>query len=255
MLAAAGMQTLRRRLADSAPGEHPHHRCDSEEARARMDEVIATVDRHANTSAASVPLALDEAVRDGRIKAGQHVMLEGVGGGFTWGAVLVRWSRIRVIRMKLAFVFPGQGSQSGRHDGGVRATASPGDVRRSVAGAGTGLWQLVADGPAEALNATVNTQPVMLTAGFAVYRAWHGARRHEPAHGRRPQPRRIHGAGRRGCARLRRCGAAGAIPRAGDAGSGARGHRRDGRDTRPLGRRCVAPCAREAAQEVRSSKR
>jgi 3-oxoacyl-[acyl-carrier-protein] synthase III len=56
-----------------------------------MDHVVATVDRHANTSAASVPLALDEAVRDGRVRAGQHVLLEGVGGGFTWGAVLVRW--------------------------------------------------------------------------------------------------------------------------------------------------------------------
>ena len=56
-----------------------------------MEKVITTVDRHANTSAASVPLALDEAVRDGRIKPGQHVMLEGVGGGFTWGAVLIRW--------------------------------------------------------------------------------------------------------------------------------------------------------------------
>ncbi|HRF72075.1 MAG TPA: beta-ketoacyl-ACP synthase III [Accumulibacter sp.] len=54
-----------------------------------MDKVIVTVDRHGNTSAASVPLALDEAVRDGRIRAGQKVMLEGVGGGFTWGAVLV----------------------------------------------------------------------------------------------------------------------------------------------------------------------
>lgn len=53
-----------------------------------MDKVIVTVDRHGNTSAASVPLALDAAVRDGRIRAGQKVMLEGVGGGFTWGAVL-----------------------------------------------------------------------------------------------------------------------------------------------------------------------
>ena len=51
--------------------------------------VVVTVDRHANTSAASVPLALDVAVRDGRIKAGQKVLLEGVGGGFTWGAALV----------------------------------------------------------------------------------------------------------------------------------------------------------------------
>ena len=53
------------------------------------DKVIVTVDRHANTSAASVPLALDVAVRDGRIKSGHKVLLEGVGGGFTWGAALV----------------------------------------------------------------------------------------------------------------------------------------------------------------------
>jgi len=56
-----------------------------------MEKVVVTVDRHANTSAASIPLALDEAVRDGRIRAGQHVLLEAVGGGFTWGAALVRW--------------------------------------------------------------------------------------------------------------------------------------------------------------------
>ena len=54
-----------------------------------MDKVIVTVDRHGNTSAASVPLALDEAVRDRRIQAGQKILLEGVGGGFTWGAVLI----------------------------------------------------------------------------------------------------------------------------------------------------------------------
>jgi len=54
-------------------------------------KVIATVDHHGNTSAASIPLALDEAVRDGRIKPGQMLLLEGVGGGFTWGAVLLRW--------------------------------------------------------------------------------------------------------------------------------------------------------------------
>jgi 3-oxoacyl-[acyl-carrier-protein] synthase-3 len=55
-----------------------------------MDNVVVTVDQHGNTSAASIPLALDTAVRDGRIKSGQHVMMEGVGGGFTWGAALVR---------------------------------------------------------------------------------------------------------------------------------------------------------------------
>jgi 3-oxoacyl-[acyl-carrier-protein] synthase-3 len=54
------------------------------------DRVILTVDQHGNTSAASVPMALDLAVRDGRIRAGQHVLLQGVGGGFTWGSVLVR---------------------------------------------------------------------------------------------------------------------------------------------------------------------
>ena len=52
-------------------------------------KLIVTVDKHGNTSAASIPLALDVAVRDGRIKPGQRVMLEGVGGGFTWGAALV----------------------------------------------------------------------------------------------------------------------------------------------------------------------
>ena len=54
-----------------------------------LDKLIATVDEHGNTSAASVPLALDVAVRSGRIKAGDTVMLEGVGGGFAWGAVLL----------------------------------------------------------------------------------------------------------------------------------------------------------------------
>lgn len=56
-----------------------------------MDKVVVTVAHHGNTSAASIPLALDTAVRDGRIKAGQNVLMEAVGGGFTWGAVLVRW--------------------------------------------------------------------------------------------------------------------------------------------------------------------
>ncbi len=54
------------------------------------DKVVVTVDRHANTSAASVPLALDTARRDGRIKPGDLVMLEAMGGGFTWGASLIR---------------------------------------------------------------------------------------------------------------------------------------------------------------------
>ncbi|MBZ2208109.1 beta-ketoacyl-ACP synthase III [Massilia soli] len=55
-----------------------------------LEKMVVTVDQHGNTSAASVPLALDKAVRDGRVKAGDNVMLEAVGGGFTWGAVLFK---------------------------------------------------------------------------------------------------------------------------------------------------------------------
>lgn len=56
-----------------------------------MDKVVVTLDRHGNTSAASVPTALDEAVRDGRIKPGHLILLEAFGGGFTWGSALVRF--------------------------------------------------------------------------------------------------------------------------------------------------------------------
>ena len=55
-----------------------------------MDKVVVTVDQHGNTSAASIPLALDHAVRAGQVQPGQNVLLEGVGGGFTWGAVLLK---------------------------------------------------------------------------------------------------------------------------------------------------------------------
>jgi 3-oxoacyl-[acyl-carrier-protein] synthase III len=56
-----------------------------------IERMVSTVAEHANTSAASIPLALDIAVRDGRIRAGHYVLLAGVGGGFTWGSVLLRW--------------------------------------------------------------------------------------------------------------------------------------------------------------------
>ena len=55
------------------------------------DNVVVTVDEHGNTSAASVPLALDVAVRDGRIQRGETLLLEAFGGGFTWGSVLVKY--------------------------------------------------------------------------------------------------------------------------------------------------------------------
>ena len=56
-----------------------------------MDRVVVTVNKHGNTSAASIPMALDTAVRDGRIKRGNLILLEAFGGGFTWGACLLRY--------------------------------------------------------------------------------------------------------------------------------------------------------------------
>ena len=56
-----------------------------------MEQVVVTVDKHANTSAASIPLALDMAVRDGRIQRGQMLLLEAFGGGFTWGSALLKY--------------------------------------------------------------------------------------------------------------------------------------------------------------------
>jgi len=56
-----------------------------------MEKVVVTVDKHGNTSAASIPLALDEAVRDGRVRRGNNLLLEGIGAGFTWGAVIAKF--------------------------------------------------------------------------------------------------------------------------------------------------------------------
>jgi 3-oxoacyl-[acyl-carrier-protein] synthase-3 len=56
-----------------------------------MDKVVVTVDMHGNTSAASIPLALDVAVRDGRIKRGEVILMEAFGGGFTWGSALIKY--------------------------------------------------------------------------------------------------------------------------------------------------------------------
>lgn len=63
----------------------------AEKLKIAPEKVVITVDRHGNTSAASIPLALDVAVRDGRIQQGHLVMLEAMGGGFTWGSALIRW--------------------------------------------------------------------------------------------------------------------------------------------------------------------
>ena len=69
----------------------PIHDATAKKLRLSPDKVVVTVDRHANTSAASVPLALDVAVKDGRVKRGDIVVLEAMGGGFTWGAAVLRY--------------------------------------------------------------------------------------------------------------------------------------------------------------------
>lgn len=56
-----------------------------------FEKIVMTVDKHANTSAASIPLALNAALEDGRIREGNLVLMEAMGGGFTWGSVLARW--------------------------------------------------------------------------------------------------------------------------------------------------------------------
>lgn len=56
-----------------------------------MNKVIVTLENHGNTSAASIPLALDTAVRDGRIKRGDHLLFEGIGAGFSWGSILIQF--------------------------------------------------------------------------------------------------------------------------------------------------------------------
>ena len=152
--------------------------------------------------------------------------------------------------MKFAFVFPGQGSQAvgmmegfGAHPDRARRR-SPRPRTRSARTCGRWSSRV----PPRRSTLTVNTQPVMLTAGVAVWRAWQAAGGPTPAGGRRPQPRRIHGARRGGRARVSRCGAAGALSRAGDAGSGARrAPARWPRSWAPTTTRSQAACARGGA--------
>jgi 3-oxoacyl-[acyl-carrier-protein] synthase-3 len=81
----------RYRLAGPAPGQHAHHPGDRAQARPADGAGRGHRGTHGNTSAASVPLAFDQAVRDGRIQRGQTVLMEAFGGGFTWGSVLLRY--------------------------------------------------------------------------------------------------------------------------------------------------------------------
>ena len=79
------------RLARAAPSQQTHHDATAKHLGLSMDKVILTVQEHGNTSAASIPLALDVGIQNGQIKRGQNLLLEGIGGGFAWGAVLVKY--------------------------------------------------------------------------------------------------------------------------------------------------------------------
>ena len=152
---------------------------------------------------------------------------------------------------KFAFLFTGQGAQA---VGMLNGFAGNPVVEQTVAEAsdalGQDLGKLIAEGPKEDLDLTTNTQPVMLTAAVAVYRAWIAAGGPMPARRRRPQPGRILGPGRRRRDRLQGRGAAGALPRAGDAGSGAGRAGRHGRHPRPADDDVRAVCAEAAQGEV-----
>ena len=95
MRRAGAREKARRNRGIACAGSTRHVNATMESTAKRLKlapgKLIATVDRHGNTSAASIPLALSVAVADGRIKRGDLVMLEAMGGGFTWGAVLLRW--------------------------------------------------------------------------------------------------------------------------------------------------------------------
>jgi hypothetical protein len=155
-----------------------------------MDKLIVTVDQHGNTSAASIPLALDAAVRSGKIKKGDTLMLEGVGGRLHLGrgpAGLLRPPGLRTTNKRqamqpFAFVFPGQGSQSvGMLDAWGDHPAVAETLREASDALGEDVARLIKEGPKEALALTTNTQPVMLVAGLAAYRAWRAEGGAEPS--------------------------------------------------------------------------
>jgi len=121
----------RHRSADSSPGQHPHHRATAKHAGMPMDKVYVNVDRFGNTSAASIAIALDEAVKTGRLKPGMVVMLCAFRGGFTWGSMVVRL-------VSTIWLCPGQGAQKVgmgkdlRSGFRRRATSSARSTKRSV---------------------------------------------------------------------------------------------------------------------------
>ena len=90
-LLANNLDKKRFRLACATPSKFTYITATAKKLEMDMSQVVVTLDRYANNSAATVPVALDEAVRDGRIQRGQLLLLEAFGGGWTWGSALVRF--------------------------------------------------------------------------------------------------------------------------------------------------------------------
>lgn len=141
------------------------------------EKVVVNVDKYANTSAASIPLALVEAAEEGRMKAGDTVLMVGFGGGLTWGH-RYSFGKIDIWEMnemgKIAFVFPGQGSQAvGMAKDAYESVPAATEIFRTADETlGFSLSNLVFEGPETELKQTSNTQPALLTASIALLEAF-----------------------------------------------------------------------------------
>jgi hypothetical protein len=160
----------RRGPADSASGEHPHHRGDREACGIPMEKVFVNVDRFGNTSAASIPIALSDAMEQGRVKEGSTVLFAAFGAGFTWGSMscVRRFSDDPPLsRAGLAEAGDGEGPRTRPS----RRPVKP--FQRSTTPVGT-AQHAGFEGPADELMQTHNAQPALLAHSAAV---WAVARR------------------------------------------------------------------------------
>ena len=140
-----------------------------------LEKVVSNVDRYGNTSAASIPICLDEAHRTGRIRPGDIVLMVGFGGGLSWGSCVMEWTTPLKERgmTKVAFCFPGQGSQ---RVGMARDLVAQFPEAAAVFDEASNeldfdLRKVCFEGPIEELSETQVTQPALVTASLAALRA------------------------------------------------------------------------------------